>query len=444
MSVWHSRAPGGSPASGAGGAAACPAPYPKPSPASGAGGAAACPALYPTSPLAAAPPCCLLRVARDGNPLRAHGWACSAFGKLAPVDAGAADALAEALVARLQAAAPLAPSQRVLVLGLAESSLLPAWWVAQRLAAAGCAPGLELALSTRTDPQGASSASGGARWLAFQEAHSHAPQHFIALPPGVFERLLVVEDELTTGKTLACLLAAVLAALPAPAPRVDVLALLDLRADGAATGAAAALGVSVHTHALATAAGTAAAPGALAALPLSAPQLPLEGLPSPAAAAAAAAAAAPLHELWRRSGSGERCCPGGAAVRAALAASGARHVLAVGEAVAAPLAAAVAEAASGGAPASMRHVTRSPWAVDGGAIRQRHAFAPRARDERAAAAASAAAPYYIYNFEPREECGGGGGGLLVVHTRAEAAVAEAVLAWLQAEGVSQAAALCLP
>jgi hypothetical protein len=86
------------------------------------------------------------------------------------------------------------------------------------------------------------SASGGARWLAFQEAHSHAPQHFIALPPGGFERLLVVEDELTTGKTLACLLAAVLAALPAPAPRVDVLALLDLRADGAATGAAAATG----------------------------------------------------------------------------------------------------------------------------------------------------------------------------------------------------------
>ena len=423
MSVWHSRAPGGSPASGAGGAAACP--YPKPSP---------------------LPPTCLLRVARDGNPLRAHGWACSAFGKLAPVDAGAADALAAALVARLQAAAPLAPAQRVLVLGLAESSLLPAWWVAQRLAAAGCQ--LELALSTRTDPQGtdpqgATCASGGAQqqWLKFQEAHSHAPQHFLALPPGRFERLVVVEDELTTGRTLACLLAAVLAALPAPPPlRIDVLALLDLRA----AGAEAALGAHVHTHALATAAGTAAAPGALAALPLSALPPPLEGLPS---AAAAAAAAAPLHELWRRSGSGsssgERCCAGGAAVRAALAASGARHVLAVGEAVAAPLAAAVAEAASGGAPASMRHVTRSPWAVDGSAIRQRHAFAPRARDERAAAAASAAAPYYIYNFEPREECGGGGG-VLVVHTRAEAAVAEAVLAWLQAEGVSQAATLCLP
>jgi hypothetical protein len=418
--MWHSRVPGGSPASGVGGAASLPKPC-----------------LGP--PLAAPPPCAgasLLRVARDGNPLRAHGWACSAFGKLAPVDAGAADALAEALVARLQAAAPLAPSQRVLVLGLAESSLLPAWWVAQRLAAAGCAPGLELALSTRTDPQGASSASGGARWLAFQEAHSHAPQHFIALPPGGFERLLVVEDELTTGKTLACLLAAVLAALPAPAPRVDVLALLDLRADGAATGAAAALGVSVHTHALATAAGTAAAPGALAALPLSAPQLPLEGLPSPAAAAAAAAAA-PLHELWRRSGSGERCCPGGAAVRAALAASGARHVLAVGEAVTAPLAAAAAAAAAGSAPASMRHVTRSPWAVDGAAIRQRHAFAPRAGNEQAAAAA----PYYLYNFEP-QDCGGGGA--LVVHTRAEAPVAAAVLEWLQAQGVCQAAALCLP
>ena len=119
----------------------------------------------PTSPT----PLALVRVARDGNPLRAHGWAAPFFGKLAPFDPAAADALSRALLALLAASgagAGAGVGEEVLVVGLAESSLLPAWWLAHRLAAAESPGGrpakVALALSTRRAPPAGTAVVGDA------------------------------------------------------------------------------------------------------------------------------------------------------------------------------------------------------------------------------------------------------------------------------------------
>jgi hypothetical protein len=134
----------------------------------------------------------LLRVTRDGNPLRAEGFASPFLGKLGPLHREALAALASAAVA---AVPPL--SGRTLVVGLTESSLVLAWGVFAHLPGA-----TELWYTTRHPIAGPDART-------FLEPHSHGPRHFLALPRGrTFDRIVIVEDELTTGVTIANLILA--------------------------------------------------------------------------------------------------------------------------------------------------------------------------------------------------------------------------------------------
>ncbi len=126
----------------------------------------------------------LLKVKRDGNPLREHGHVSPLIGKLGPLDP-------EALDRFVAIASPRLPRPRgpVLVIGLTESSLVLAWWLAKRL------PEATLAFSSR---EGAGRPSA----RSFKEPHSHAPDHSLIIPPRRFGEVVIVEDEITTGTTL--------------------------------------------------------------------------------------------------------------------------------------------------------------------------------------------------------------------------------------------------
>jgi hypothetical protein len=81
-------------------------------------------------------------------------------------------------------------------MGLAESSLLPAWYLSQKL----CVP-CDYCTTTR-DPVSLSTS------LHFKEVHSHAPDHQVVLPLGYHEQkrydcVIIVEDEITTGVLLS-------------------------------------------------------------------------------------------------------------------------------------------------------------------------------------------------------------------------------------------------
>ena len=96
------------------------------------------------------------------------------------------------------------------------------------------------------------------RGLRFDESHSHAPDQWIAQPPGGWPdgTLVLVDDELTTGST-ACNLIEVLHA-EHPRDRYVIAALLDGRGDsvpghdGPIEVTAARLGVTIEVVALAT------------------------------------------------------------------------------------------------------------------------------------------------------------------------------------------------
>lgn len=128
-------------------------------------------------------------VRRDANPRRREAITFEHLGKLNPI-------VRQHLVDLATCFAQLLPlcqtTKRIVILGLAESGIVPAFAMQQGAIAQGFhAPWY---FSSRTDRGG----------LAFVEAHSHAPRHF--LPPE-FERLpmdelWIVEDEVTTGQTL--------------------------------------------------------------------------------------------------------------------------------------------------------------------------------------------------------------------------------------------------
>lgn len=78
------------------------------------------------------------------------------------------------------------------MLGLAESSLLPAFYLSQKLNLK-CKFGVTTRESIKTP-----------HMLHFKELHSHAPDHQILLPDDhthatKYDCVLVVEDEITTG-----------------------------------------------------------------------------------------------------------------------------------------------------------------------------------------------------------------------------------------------------
>ncbi|HKH75947.1 MAG TPA: phosphoribosyltransferase domain-containing protein [Rubrobacteraceae bacterium] len=174
----------------------------------------------PASVLGDLPVTLLLRVERDGNPLRRFGHVSPHIGKISPLDATALRGIAGLATSLL----PPYPGP-TLVVGMTESALLLSWFIAERLAAQ---PGVEVDLrfTTREHRRASPSEAGNGACRTFLEPHSHGPVHSLALPAGhAYPRAVIVEDELTTGATLRNLLLAI----HNTAPRHHVVTLCDGR-----------------------------------------------------------------------------------------------------------------------------------------------------------------------------------------------------------------------
>ncbi len=152
----------------------------------------------------------LLQVERDGNPLRRFGHASPFIGKLRPVDCAQLDNIGQLT----RAALPNLP-EPTLVIGMTESSLLLAFWMALWQQKP-----VDLRFTSRKIRQG------DAHKITFQEPHSHGPQHYLALERGAkYEQIVIIEDELTTGATLRNLILA----LEGVSSQVWVATLRDMR-----------------------------------------------------------------------------------------------------------------------------------------------------------------------------------------------------------------------
>lgn len=292
--------------------------------------------LRGSGPGTATPPVTrLLTVERDGNPLRRYGHVSPHIGKVSPVDA---DALRE--IADLAAdALPGGTQGPTLVVGMAESALLLSWALAARLGAEA-----ELRFTTREN-------RGDATRRSFLEPHSHGPVHALVLPPGrSYSRVVVVEDELTSGATLRNLLFAIRDI----APLYRVVVLSDRRPLGERErlrGEMAALGADLSVLDLSgmTSASCHRRDAADEGLTGGAPRRnpghnPFGRCPTVFEGA--------VDALWRR-------CIG---LRP-------ETMYAVGECV--DVAMAAWEALPERERPLLRHVTRSPWLVDGAVVRDR-------------------------------------------------------------------------
>ena len=274
----------------------------------------------------------MVTVERDGNPRRRLGLASPFLGKIADAE----HATLEALAAHV-AGAVTPSAEPTLLVGLAESSLMLAWSVHRHL------PTADLCVSSRQP-------SGHPRERSFREPHSHAPAHHLVLPEGRYARVVVVEDELTTGRTLANLVDT----LEGVAPRYEVVTLADLRSPArraAMARAFAARGLRVGFADLADA--------TIPARPGAAP-------PFGSTAATRADLERLLALLEGRRGEARN-----------------RTIYAIGECVGLPLGLLHALPRA----ARLRHVTRSPWRVDAAAIHERVELG----------CATDGAPYFLYN-----------------------------------------------
>lgn len=288
----------------------------------------------------------LLQVERDGNPLRRFGHASPFIGKLAALDARALHALAH----RARHALPPMP-ELTLAIGMTESSLLLSWFVAWHQQ-----PPVDLRFTTRER-------RGGSAGRTFSEPHSHGPQHFLSLDPArAYDTILVIEDELTTGATLGNLIRAVRDI----ASRVWVLTLRDLRPPHLRAALQDEMerdGVRLEVLDLSALASSCALQVLVAEEPP-----PPSFNPFGRADAVRAQALQSLRDEW--------------------ASFGPCDLYLIGECVD------IALEFWGCLPPSerpeIRQVTRSPWLVDGAAVRTRQVFEGHASASR----------YFLYNWQP--------------------------------------------
>jgi len=162
-----------------------------------------------------------MRVNRDLNPKRRFAVTFKHLGKLNPIDSSHLQDLISCFSALADATSDCdAPA----VIGLAESGIVPSFAMHQACLEQGRSP--RWFCTSREDLGG----------LKFREPHSHAPHHY--LPAKLFDdpidELWIVEDEITTGRTLANLLRCI--GLTDKVQRVRVFALLDTRDANAAIG----------------------------------------------------------------------------------------------------------------------------------------------------------------------------------------------------------------
>ncbi len=166
--------------------------------------------MFPSSPSNAHPATQLWQVERDGNPLRRFGHVSPFIGKLGPLDCAALDQVGQLT----RAALPELP-QPTLVIGMTESSLLLAFFMALWQQKP-----VDLRFTSRKIRVG------DAHRIAFREPHSHGPQHYLALDPAQkYTQIVIIEDELTTGATLRNLILA----LEGVSNQVFVATIRDLR-----------------------------------------------------------------------------------------------------------------------------------------------------------------------------------------------------------------------
>ena len=288
----------------------------------------------------------LLQVERDGNPLRRYGHASPFIGKLAPLDADALHALAH--LARL--ALPPMP-EPTLAIGMTESSLLLSWFVAWHQQ-----PPVDLRFTTREQ-------RGSIPGRAFSEPHSHGPQHFLSLgPTRSYDTILFIEDELTTGATLGNLIRAVRDI----ASRIWVLTLRDLRPlhlRDALQDEMRRDGVRLEVLDL-----SALAPS-LASQVLAVQEPPPPSFnPFGRADEVRQRALRSLHDAWKSFGPCD--------------------FYLIGECV--DIALELWGCLPPGKRPAIRQVTRSPWVVDGGAVRARAVFEGDGSTSR----------YFLYNWAP--------------------------------------------
>ena len=212
----------------------------------------------------------LVGLALRRNPRRAHLLVSTVLGKHVPTDPravlGAGRALGEAVRAALDDGGDGSGACDAVVLGYAETATALGHAVAEVL-------GARCVHSTRRRPDGVDLAGA----LAFEEEHSHATAHLL-LPedPHLLEGdgpLVLVDDELSTGRTVLNTLAALVGATPSAGRgrRCVVAALVDVRSPAdraAAAERARALGVRLDVVSLATGAVEvpAATPARVAAL----------------------------------------------------------------------------------------------------------------------------------------------------------------------------------
>ena len=276
----------------------------------------------------------LLTVERDSNPLRRYGHVSPHIGKVAPLDWEALGEIADLAEGALASRMP-GPT---LVVGMAESALLLAWAIAGRLAGE-----VELRFTTREN-------RGTAGCRTFLEPHSHGPVHALALPPGSsYARVVIVEDELTSGATLRNLLLAVRDV----APSFRAVTLSDRRPPAARERLRAELaGLGVDLSVVDLSELATEAPGRRSGTEggrrpqhASSPRTNPFGRPSAVFGEA-------VDALWRR-------CLG---LRPDA-------LYAVGECI--DVAMSAWEALPVHSRPFLRHVTRSPWLVDGAVVRDR-------------------------------------------------------------------------
>ncbi|MCC9608603.1 phosphoribosyltransferase domain-containing protein [Blastopirellula sp. JC732] len=154
-------------------------------------------------------------VQRDANPKRTHAITFEHLAKLGPINAIHLHDLIECFRAFIDAP----PSPSCTVLGLTESGIVPSFAMQKACEAAGIDS--EWRCSSRDDTGG----------LRFRESHSHAPEHFLPhnFLDQIGEELWIVEDEVTSGRTIENLLECVYDS--SNIRKCRVFALLDARSE---------------------------------------------------------------------------------------------------------------------------------------------------------------------------------------------------------------------
>lgn len=315
----------------------------------------------------------LLRVERDGNPLRRDGHASPFIGKLGALDCARLDEIGQ--LTRL--ALPDLP-EPTLVVGMTESSLLLAFWMALWQQKP-----VDLRFTSRKIR------NGDAHRIAFREPHSHGPQHYLALEKGArYAQIVIIEDELTTGATLRNLILA----LQGVSSRVFVATLRDMRSPQLRAELQAEMkerGVDLQIIALDTLC----------------PDLPAEVAPlrphfNPFGRARAdwQDASCELEKQW------ELFAPG------AVTMIGECVDIALDWWLKLPIE----------RRPEVRQITRSPWKVDGQAVLSRQVFAAPNQGSR----------YFLYNFAPPPN-----GRALWLAEQSNASVGELASEWFASQGI---------